>query len=428
MDSLPSGKPTQRIICTTMKGVFHLDESRIRHTIFQTLPRSVHEFLRMSRPTVLDGELGRCTVLLSAEEMHNILNEESASVPSLLSIKATVQRIFDSGGEADRPNRYVYLPPADALMWEYQLRGDQVRDILSLIEIMGHARKTGTRMPVDCQYTVLKHFQGPTSNMPCEQARGLLALLSRKRTGALNTNRLSKETGIDVVTICKALLWLRSRGFLALKILSSADVLEAQRHPSPEAIEQLARTYHATALDVHERRLARRRAIIRVFTTAQCMMATLAEELEMRMPGGSSRCGHCTFCATGEPVVVPMPTPKPIDLAKVRAIFQGFPEYQRDPRALARIALGGVYWIGGTKITEIYGDLQSRMSRQNPLYGSMRACEFKVSMMPKHQRASFPCCRANKLIDAPAGPAAMVRHDMRHTRRQTGGMLSAIAF
>lgn len=400
MDSLQSGNPAQRIICTTVKGVFHLDEPRVRHAIFQTLPRSLHEFLRMSRPTVLGGELGRCTVILSAEEMHNILNEESASVPSLLSTKATIQRIFDSGGEADRPNRYVYLPPTDALMWEYQLRGEQLRDIFSLIENMGHARKTGTRMPVEFQYTVLKHSQDLASNMALEQARGLLTLLGRERTGLLNTNSLSRETGIDVVRLGKALLWLRSRGFLTLKILSSADILEAQRHPSPETIEQLARTYHASALELHKRRLARRRAVFRVFTTAQCLMATLAGELEMQMPGGGSRCGHCTFCTTGQPVVVPIPTPKPIDLAKVRAIFQGFPEYQRDPRALARIALGSVYWIGGTRKTKTYVDLQSRMSWQNPLYGSMRACDFKVSITPGHQRAPFPPCHATNLIGA----------------------------
>lgn len=369
--------PAQRIICTTKKALFHLDETRVRHAIFQTLPRSVSDFLRMIRPTLSDVGVvggGRCTVLLSAEEMLNIWNEESASVPSLLSTRAIIQRIFDSGGEAGRPDRYVYLPPADALTWEYQLGQGEVRHVLKLLEAMGYARKTGTRVPVDFQYAVLQ-----TDNMIPEPMHGLLKLLGRERKGMLDTNSLSRETGIDVETIGTSLLWLRSRGFLALKILSSEYILEAQRHPSPEAIEQVARTHHASNLEVHERRLARLRSVSRVFTDAQCMMATLAEESEMQMPGGRSECGRCTFCITGQRVVVPTPAPKPIDLAKVRAIFQAFPEHHRDPRALTRIALGCVPRMIGSRRTETYGDVQGRLSWKNPLYGSMRSCDFTVS-------------------------------------------------
>lgn len=379
------GTPEQRILCVGMNRTQHLASLRVRHAIFQALPRSIDQLLRASRVTGTGREVGRCTVLLSGEEISLRANQEAARCPSLLSLQSLIQQIFGSQPMSFRRlkqlNGPTYAIRHQTMARQYQLSVERIFDLFKFLEKNGYVRHFNERAIVVSEYEVLRDLAPPYGALP--HSALIKHLLERGRTGEWDLFSLSESLGIDAPVLLREICELEIQGVLKLVPRERLSLLEPRKRPSDEEIDSLARAFHANLVEESERRAAAGSALVRVFTTARCIVASMAEELGAQVPGGRSECGRCTFCVTRQPVVIRRAAPKPVNIEKVRAIHSDFPELRHDPRLLARIALG---------ISPIVGydhNLSHKMSWRNPLVGSMRFCDFKVSLTPRSEEA--PC-------------------------------------
>lgn len=366
--------PMKRIICAGMQSVQRLAHARIRHAIVQMLPKSTEHLFRASKAVDASGEGGRCTVLLSGEEVSLRENQNAASSPSYFSIRSLMQSVFRSETMSLRHlpqlNGPVYAIRPRAMATQYQLSVERIFGLFDFLDRKGFIKQLEERQAVVCRYRVLQKLARLKLDAPPQLIK---YLLDGGWTGEWDLFSLSESLGLDVSLLAAEICEMEDQDILKLQPLEWLSLLMPQKHPSVEEIDSLARAFHANLKEEAERLRAAGRSLVQTFTTAQCMMVSITEELGVQMPGGVSKCGRCTFCVTGKPVVVRKAVPQRVNMEMARAIYDGFPEFRHEPRFLARVALGMKPIVSGDN------HLASKINWENPHMGSLRFCEFKVS-------------------------------------------------
>ena len=94
--------------------------------------------------------------------------------------------------------------------------------------------------------------------------------------------------------------------------------------------------------------LNRMQEVVKLITDKKCFASALATYFGMDLPGGKPSCGHCTFCMTGKPVVLPPRPPEVVDMVKIKEVLRVC-RVRDDPRFLARVAFG----IKSPRVTQL---------------------------------------------------------------------------
>lgn len=328
--------PKQRIICTSMHGVKRIGKSEIRHIIFHALPKSIDHLVRMTRDAGLNADSGRVTIILCGEEVFLNDNREAVRFPSILSVKALLQEIFDSKRRSlDGPPAYVVN--ASKLSSQLQMHRQTIYDMIKSLILLEFASNSMQLMS-QLDYSILRE-DTPLDNDASPRRRAVVQyLLKHRKTGKIDVFDMAETLGKDHVALIKDVLRLNQLGFVKIKPTEWVTLVAGKTRPSDEEMESIARTYHAQFLELQKRMTADRHALIHSLTSARCIMASVADHLDQQLSGGTATCGRCTFCATGESVDVKTVDVARIDLGKVERIVRAFPEFLHDPRILVRIA------------------------------------------------------------------------------------------
>lgn len=368
--------PTQRIICTGLNGAQRLGGMEFRHAIFQALPRSIENLFRASRVVTANGKAGRCTVLLSTEEIYQRTNQDAARRPSILASQGLVQDIFAQTPMAFRRRRDLSGPAVavrhEALARKYQINVEQIFFLYDVLSKKGYSHYFKEKEAVVSDYKILKDSAEMVGDQQLRTSI-LNYLLKHGRTGKYDLFKLSDALGTDLPLLIQGIRGLETQRVLKLAPREWLSLLEPRAQPSNAEMDEVALDFHVHLAEESDRRISATQDIVRIFTAERCAMVSMAEAVGAQMPGGASECGRCTFCVKGQPVVLPRVKPKRVDEDKVQAIYDEFAEFRHDPRILTRIALG-IKLIG----VEEDRELSSKTSWQNPLVGSMRFCKFEV--------------------------------------------------
>lgn len=336
----PAERPKPRIICAPRSGANRSGKFDIRHVIFQGLPKSINSMVKMVEDAGVDAELGRVTMMLCDEELFTSMNAAAVLFPSVLTIKALLREIFNS--------RRVMLPhfngwPAYVLHFTpitFRLQVNRAT-IFSSIKLLTRAGflKSHTKMLSRIKYKILREKYTPLqNNAPFRQWAVAKYLLEHRQANTVDLFEMAEDLGGRNLALAGDIFQLEMDGFLELESKEFAWLVTSKKRPSDGEIDSLARTQHGPVRKLQNLVLANRRSLMQLFTSARCMMVSVADHLNVQMPGGRDRCGRCTFCITGQPVVVELPDLENVDLDKVRAIVQAFPEFRHDPRIYVQIA------------------------------------------------------------------------------------------
>ncbi|USP74690.1 hypothetical protein yc1106_01964 [Curvularia clavata] len=114
--------------------------------------------------------------------------------------------------------------------------------------------------------------------------------------------------------------------------------LERPLPNTPDEISDIVQKLDKSMEETEKQNLARTKALLDLITAPRCFSNNIAAYF-----GDAERvakhCGHCTWCETHVPVVLPDEPPQPPDPVKVKRVLDAVP-VRDDPRFLAKLAFG----------------------------------------------------------------------------------------
>lgn len=161
--------PSQRIICTNLKGIRRIGKSGIRHVIFGQMAKNMDDLLRMCSVLGVDDDIGRCTLILSGEEITQRQNQEIARKSSLLSVKALIQQVFGHRKvrvDREQLDRIGILVDIDRMSMQFQLGRDHVYNLFGIFERLGYIGSLRNRQRVAGRYKLLQDHPRRTIRDP----------------------------------------------------------------------------------------------------------------------------------------------------------------------------------------------------------------------------------------------------------------------
>jgi len=193
---------------------------------------------------------------------------------------------------------------------------------------------------------------------------------------------IASTTGLRRTDVVRRLQQFHDQGALELRaggVEPRYRVLKALPK-TDNAINQLVDTLYLDLQKKEQDALDRMQQVVRLMTASKCFAASLAAYFGMELPDGKRECGHCTFCMTGKPVILPPRPPEHVDTAKINAVLKAC-DVRDDPRFLARVAFG----IKSPRVTKLKLD-------KSPVFMSLADHSFEA-LIREFTRA----CNAHKL-------------------------------
>jgi ATP-dependent DNA helicase RecQ len=156
----------------------------------------------------------------------------------------------------------------------------------------------------------------------------------------MNPDEIASRLGQERKRVVRALEVLEERGSIALVL---ADVRHRFTRLKPElAVEELTRELVRRFHRREHQEVLRIQAVLRLVRQSSCQWNALAAYFGEERTGP---CGHCSFCLTQTPQVLPpapdqAPLPGGVDLEELKTIRSANTEALSDPRQVARFLCG----------------------------------------------------------------------------------------
>lgn len=313
--------PPQRIVCTTMEGMWRLGRSTARHAIFSQMTKRLDDLVRMSRAVETDGEIGRCTLILSGEELLKRKNQEIAGRQSFRSVRAFIQQLLNQEKlliDRHRRDRVGVLADIDRLSTQFQLTRDRIFSMFKILSRLGYVGPSRETARISGRFKLLKDSSSHSATRSqlanaiarYMSARGRFGrwdklqvtphpfffftpriissrnpsqhyqhfILGLHRNAMLTMSReMADNLGSPFVDIEAGMAALTVDGFVDLTTRKSGILLELKKVISADEIESVARDFQAEDLRDLEEKLASRDAFVQIVTSPRCMMASVAD-------------------------------------------------------------------------------------------------------------------------------------------------------
>jgi uncharacterized Fe-S cluster protein YjdI/DNA-binding MarR family transcriptional regulator len=157
----------------------------------------------------------------------------------------------------------------------------------------------------------------------------------------IDPTNIASSTGLRRTDIVRRLQQLHDQGALELKAggVEPRYRILKDLPKTDKAIDELVDKVYEDLEKKEQDALRRMQEVVNLVIGKTCFASALATYFGMDLPGGKQKCGHCTFCLTGKPVVLPSRPPEVVDTQKIKAVLQAC-SVRDDPRFLARVAFG----------------------------------------------------------------------------------------
>jgi hypothetical protein len=194
----------------------------------------------------------------------------------------------------------------------------------------------------------------------------------------VDVDAAGKCPGIVRADIIRKLNNWNESGIITLKTSGVQHVYRVLRKMpcTPAAVEEIVEKLYAQMQTREKRDLQRTKEVVGLVTSKRCISHGLATYFSDDSHGVPAECGHCTWCETHVPVVLPNKPPPSPNPALIDSVLKACPA-RDDPRFLARVAFG----ITSPRVT------MTKLGR-HPVFASMNVCDFMVS------------CSLSNLVDA----------------------------
>lgn len=331
-----------RIVVATIAFGMGIDKPDIRNVIHFDLANSLEEYSQQVGRAGRDGKPSTCMFYLCPEDFYLRENFARGDVPAKESLEGLLHDIFNAE-VVDLPVGHVFTQEHYKQTNTFDIRSSPLGTIYAALELQFGLIRAITPeyseykfKPRPSYHALVKTEKSPEAKAIFQNAKKAKEWYSINLTEAITTQpgRLSRA---DLVR--KLNQW-HETGHLELKasgVRHKYRILKELPRTSAE-IDNLTGQLMEDLERREQAALDRSQQVQDLITGNTCYALGLAQHFGMELPGGKSKCGHCSHCA-GERVPQPAKPPAWIDRKKFNAILAACCD-RDDPRFLARIAFG----------------------------------------------------------------------------------------
>ncbi|KAI1276988.1 P-loop containing nucleoside triphosphate hydrolase protein [Xylaria sp. FL0933] len=354
-----------RIVVATIAFGMGIDKADIRNIVHYDIASTIEEYSQQVGRAGRDGKPSFCVLYICRDDFWLRENFIRGDLPYRQSIQNLLEDIFmgttpdklPGGGEVLKLNHL-------ALGKMHDIKPSPLGIILATIELRFGLIRAITPEYSTYQFEAESAYDAQVKQDDSAEAKAIMYYAKKARKWyTIDVGAATVGTRLPRGSIVRKLNEFQDRGLIQLKvsgIVNRYKVLK-KRPTTREEVEDITDKLYTEMEERETDAMKRFQSIVDLLTDNQCFARGLTKYFGMELPDGKSKCGHCTYCLQGKPVVLP-PNPAPAtDYDVIREILSAC-DIRDDPRLLARIAFG----IKSPRITALKLDkLESFGALQN---------------------------------------------------------------
>ncbi|KAI1187985.1 ATP-dependent DNA helicase recQ [Nemania serpens] len=358
-----------RIVVATIAFGMGIDKADIRNILHYDVSSTIEEYSQQVGRAGRDGKPSFCTLYLCRDDFWLRENFVRGDLPSRQSLQKLLEDIFLHQPTAKLPDGGEVIKLSQlALGKEHDVRSNPLGIILATIEL-----RFGLIRAITPEYSSYQFEAGPGYNtrIKLDKSTEAKAIDSHSKKARkwynIDVHAAAKDTGILRADLIRKLNQFNDTDLIRLKatgVVNRYKVLK-KLPGTPAAVEKITNKLHAEMETREKDAMGRFQAVCDLLTDKKCFARALTGYFGMDLPDGRAKCGHCTFCLTGKPVVLPPKRNPPVDRAGIRRILDAC-DVRDDPRFLARVAFG----IKSPRVTQLKLD-------KKDVFGSLEDHDFE---------------------------------------------------
>ncbi|KAI0466512.1 ATP-dependent DNA helicase recQ [Xylaria cf. heliscus] len=357
-----------RIVVATIAFGMGIDKADIRNILHYDISSTIEEYSQQVGRAGRDGKPSFCMLFLCRDDFWLRESFVRGDLPSRQSLQKLLEDVFINQPTVQEPggNEVIKLSQLP-LGKEHDIRPSPLSIILATIELRFGLIRAITPEYSSYQFEPGSDYDAVEQDQSAE-AKAIVAHSKKaKRWHTIDVNAVSADTGLLRADVVRKLNQFHDQGAIKLKasgVMNRYKVLKKLPN-TPKDVGKITDKLHTEMEDRERDAMGRFQAVCDLMTASKCVARALTEYFGMELPEGKSACGHCTYCLTGKPVMLPhKPTP-PVDMSGIRKILAAC-DVRDDPRFLARVAFG----IKSPRVTKLSLD-------KNKVFGSLEDHDFE---------------------------------------------------
>jgi ATP-dependent DNA helicase RecQ len=328
----------QNVVVATIAFGMGIDKADVRYVYHLNLPKGLESYSQEIGRAGRDGAPGICELFACPDDIPTLENFAFGDTPTRESLEGLLDEIFA------HPQDVPFAVSEYELSARFDVRGLVLKTMLAYLELDGFLVQ-GT--PFFAGYK-LRPVYGTLDDVFAafdeRRADFLRRLVAAGKTGriwtTLNPDEAAASLGEPRARIVAALEHLDERGLVELQAAETRQRFTIVRLPDSlaEVCDRLVERSERRE-QVEAERIER---VVALVTSDGCQVNALVEYFGERR---DEPCGHCSFCLSGEPQVLPDPERVPaldtlVDERALAAMRLAHPEALGASRQFARFLCG----------------------------------------------------------------------------------------